>query len=223
MLMALLVLAFTATNVRVDSGAESGIFGAKRFTRHAARLFDQEGHFAFDRDTLRVVARSVLVEVLSCRRNASNSGTVARIAGNAIGADEFLPNMGTQDFLSCLSRPALETSCAEASIQPRPKVRETRAALVEHFRDGHLVHPSACFAPDSAELFDWIASGAAAIPDDEPDDEPGADDRDVDADDGGIEDMPAGDPDDQPGADLVDPAAAQSGEDDETAYGIAAE
>src|SRR3546814_13494165 len=90
----------------------------------------------------------------------SNSGMVARIAGDAIGADEFLPNMGSEDFLLCLSRQALEASCAEASVQPRPKVRETRTALVEHFANEHFVHPSACFAPPADELLDWIRAGA---------------------------------------------------------------
>lgn len=86
---------------------------------------------------------------------------VARIAGNAIGADEFLPNMGSEDFLLCLSRQALEASCAEASVQPRQKVRETRAALVEHFASEHFVHPASRFAPPADELLGWIHAGAA--------------------------------------------------------------
>ncbi|HEX5935079.1 MAG TPA: plasmid partitioning protein, partial [Pseudorhizobium sp.] len=81
--------------------------------------------------------------------------------GDAIGADEFLPNMGSEDFLLCLSRQALEASCAEASVQPRQKVRETRAALVEHFANEHFVHPSGRFAPPADELLDWIRAGAA--------------------------------------------------------------
>ncbi len=61
----------------------------------------------------------------------------------------------------CLSRQALEASCAEASVQPRQKVRETRAALVEHFASEHFVHPSGRFAPTAEELLDWIRAGAA--------------------------------------------------------------
>jgi ParB family chromosome partitioning protein len=91
----------------------------------------------------------------------SNSGMVSRIAGEAIGADEYLPNMGSEDFLLCLSRQALEASCAEASVQPRPKVRETRAALVEHFANEHFVHASGRFAPPADELLEWIRAGAA--------------------------------------------------------------
>lgn len=161
MLMALMVLAFAGQNVRVDSGADGTFYGGKRFSRHAVGLFDENGKLAFDLDTLRVAVRSVLIDVLSCRRGMSNSGMIARIAGDAIGADEFLPNMGSEDFLLCLSRQALEASCAEASVQPRPKVRETRAALVEHFASEHFVHPSGRFAPPADELLDWIRAGVA--------------------------------------------------------------
>ncbi|MBC7280545.1 ParB/RepB/Spo0J family partition protein [Hoeflea sp.] len=160
MLMALMVLAFAGQNVRVDSGADGTFYCGKRFSRHAVGLFDEHGKLAFDQDTLRVAVRSVLIDVLSCRRGMSNSGMVARIAGEAIGADEFLPNMGSEDFLLCLSRQALEASCAEVSVQPRPKVRETRTALVEHFATKHFVHPSGRFAPSADELLDWIRAGA---------------------------------------------------------------
>ncbi|MGO8253464.1 ParB N-terminal domain-containing protein [Rhizobium ruizarguesonis] len=161
MLMALLVLAFAGQNVRVDSGADGTFYGGKRFSRHAVALFDEHGKLAFDQDTLRVAVRSVLIDVLSCRRGMSNSGMVSRIAGEAIGADEYLPNMGSEEFLSCLSRQALEASCAEASMQPRQKVRETRAALVEHFANEHFVHASARFAPPADELLDWIRATSA--------------------------------------------------------------
>ena len=158
MLIALLILAFAGMNVRVDSGAGGVSYDNRRFKRHAAMLFDGEGKFSFDMDTVRVAARSTLVDVLSCRRNASNSGVVSRIAGEAIGADAFLPNMGTVDFLECLSRTALEASCSGTSVLPRPRVRDTRAALVEHFKDGHFVHPAALFAPDLQDLVSFLAA-----------------------------------------------------------------
>ncbi len=158
-LMALLVLAFAGVNVRVDSGVNDHVFGTKRFSRHAVRLLDTNGKLAFDMDTLRETARSALIDVLSCRRGMSNSGLVSRIAGNAIGADAYLPNMGTEDFLFCLSRQSLEASCKEASILPRSRVRETRAALVDHYKDGHFVHPTALFAPDAKELADLLKQG----------------------------------------------------------------
>ena len=156
-LMALLVIAFAGQNVRVDSGSgNSGSFRSQ-IAPHAAMLVDEAGNLTFDKDTLRVAVRSVLIEVLSCRRNMSNSGIVSRIAGAVVGADSFLPNMGTEDFLLCLSRQALEGACADTSVLPRNKVRDTRAALVEHFSQERFVHASALFAPDTNELADWKA------------------------------------------------------------------
>lgn len=156
MLMALLVLAFAGQNVRVDSGANDTVFGPKRFRRHAARLFSEDGKLAFDMETVRVAARSMLIDVLSCRRGMSNSGVVSRIAGDAIGADGFLTNMGSEEFLLCLSRQALEAAAKEVNVLPRPKLRETRAALVEHFKEGHFVHSSALFVPDPNDVADLI-------------------------------------------------------------------
>ncbi|MBS7707863.1 ParB/RepB/Spo0J family partition protein [Chelatococcus asaccharovorans] len=168
MLMALLILAFAGQNVSVTRGAGSGNYGHGKLARHGVMLFDAEGKLAFDMDTLRVVARSMLIDVFSCRENASKSGIVARIAGEAIGANAFLPNMGTEDFLSCLSRPALEASCKDTPVLPRQRVKDTRAALVEHFKEGHFVHSAALFAPDAAGLSHWLSSHAAANEDDEP-------------------------------------------------------
>ena len=156
-LMALLVIAFAGQNVRVDTGAGNTGSFRSQIAPHAAILIDETGNLAFDKDTLRVAVRSVLIEVLSCRRNMSNSGIVSRIAGAVIGSDSFLPNMGTEDFLLCLSRQALEAACADTSVLPRNKVRDTRAALVEHFKEERFVHTSALFAPEANELADWKA------------------------------------------------------------------
>ena len=204
MLMALMVLAVAGQNVRIDSGADGTFYGGKRFSRHVVGLFDEHGKLAFDQDTLRVAVRSVLIDVLSCRRGMSNSGMVARIAGEAIGADEFLPNMGSEDFLLCLSRQALEASCAEASVQPRPKVRETRTALVEHFATKYFVHPSGRFAPPADELLDWIRAASAtdvvgASP--QEDGESDIDDPSVDQPEHDTDDVVEGEPED---ADLPD-------------------
>lgn len=52
---------------------------------------------------------------------------------------------------------------------PRARVKDTRAALVEHFKDGHFVHPAALFAPDAASLSDWLARSAVTdVEDDDP-------------------------------------------------------
>jgi hypothetical protein len=169
-LLALLVLAFAGQNVRVDSGAGGDFRNGTRFGRHAAALFDDKGKFVFDADTLRIAARGVLVDVLSCREGMSKSGLVALVAGAAIGADTFLANMGTEDFLSCLSRPALERSCVDTPVLPRARVKDTRAALVEHFKEGNFVHPAALFAPDADSLSEWL--GKKAVPEDDEDGTP---------------------------------------------------
>jgi len=156
-LMALLVLAFAGRNISIASGSGDDVYGYARMDRHAVRLIGEDGKLGFDRETLQQAARAVLVDVLSCRESRSQSGIVARIAGEAIRADAFLPNMGTEEFLSCLSRAALEGSCKDTPILPRQRVKDTRAALVEHFQEGRFVHASALFAPDTAELTNWLA------------------------------------------------------------------
>jgi len=161
-LMALLVLSFAGMNVTVASGTRDiSYFGSASLGEHAAKLFSQDGKLEFDMDTLRVAVRSLLIDVLSCRKNRSESGVVARVAGEVIGADGFLSNMGTEDFLSCLSRPALEAACKDTSVLPRQRVKDTRAALIEHFKEGSFVHQSALFAPDADKLADWLKKNEA--------------------------------------------------------------
>ncbi len=182
-LMALLILAFAGQNVSVTTGSGGFHNGHSPLAKHAAVLFDGDGKLAFDRDTLRIAARAMLGDVFSCRENASNSGIVARIAGETIGADEFLPNMGTEDFLSCLSRHALEASCKDTPVLPRQRAKDTRAALVEHFKDRRFVHSAALFAPDPTKLSAWLSASTTV-----------ADDADeVDEETAGIADDPAED------------------------------
>ncbi len=162
-LTALLVLAFAGGNVSVASGRTSE-YGAR--AQHARRLIDADGKLAFDRETLHQVAREVLIDVLSCRENRSKSGVVARVAGAAIGADEFLPNLATEEFLSCLSRTALEASLQGTSVLPRPRVKDTRAALVAHYADGRFLYPAALFAPAADVVAEWTEDNAP-VDDDE--------------------------------------------------------
>ncbi len=124
-------------------------------------LVDETGRLAFDREALQVAARSALIDTLSARRNRSDSGLVARIAGRAIGADGFLPNMRTDEFLSCLSRQALERSCNGTSVLPRQRVKDTRAALVEHFSERSFVYPAAEFEIDPSEVASWRGTHTA--------------------------------------------------------------
>ncbi|MCR6727842.1 ParB/RepB/Spo0J family partition protein [Agrobacterium fabrum] len=221
MLMALLVLAFAGQNVRVDSGASDSVYGPKRFRRHAARLLSEDGKLAFDMETVRVAARSMLIDVLSCRRGMSNSGVVSRIAGDATGANSFLPNMGSEDFLLCLSRQALEAAAKEANVLPRQKVRETRAALVDHFSQERFIHASALFAPDRQDVVGLIKHGEAV--DDEEEAETETETADVEEEQ--IEEEgadPFEDEDDLPGT-FEDGSEAGDPDEDQDAYGIAAE
>lgn len=172
-LMALLVLAFAGMNVSVTSGASGASpYGSADLGGHAARLFNAEGAFVFDMDTLRIAVRSLLIDVLSCRSGRSKSGIVARVAGDAVGADGFLANMGTEEFLSCLSRPALEASCKDSSVLPRQKVKDTRAALVAHYAEGRFVHAAALFEPNPVKLANWLKDNEPVVEDqDEGDDD----------------------------------------------------
>ncbi len=160
-LMALLILAFSGTNVSVASGASDNPYGHAKCRPHAVRLIGEDGKLSFDREILVQAARSVLIEVLSLRRNRSDSGLIARIAGDAIGADDFLPNMATEDFLSCLSRNALEATAETAGVPGRIKVKDTRVALVEHFAEGKLVYPAALLAPSTEDVRSWVGRFAS--------------------------------------------------------------
>lgn len=161
MLLALLVLSLAGTNITIASGSSDNPYGHADCRKHAARLIGEDGKLAFDRETLQQVAREVLIDVMSLRRNRSDSGITARIAGDAIGADIFLPNMATEDFLSCLSRVALEAAAEQAGVSGRIKVKDTRAALVEHFAEEIFVHPAALMAPSAEEAGAWAARYAA--------------------------------------------------------------
>ena len=167
-LTALLVLAFAGQNVSVASGADGHAYGFGRMARHAVRLIGPDGRLDYDRETLQQVARAVLVDVLSTREDRTQSGMVARVAGVAIGADAHLPNMGTEDFLACLSRSALEAACADTSVQPKPRVKDTRAALVDYFKEGRFVHPAALFRPDPAKLVEYLRTNDVPDGEDEP-------------------------------------------------------
>ncbi len=140
-LLGLLVLAFGCDNVAVDSG--SGLSGNDR--RVIASSLVEGGVLTADPDTLRQAARQMLIGVLSCRDNRSQSGSLARIAGETIGASHRLPNMATEEFLSCLSRGALETVAKTEGVNIAPRATDTRARLVTRFKDGTFVYPAALF------------------------------------------------------------------------------
>ena len=82
----------------------------------------------------------------------TDSGLVARVAGDAIGADTFLPNMGTDDFLKCLSKAAMERAASALNVLPRATGKATRAAVVEHVGTSTYILPAARFALSPAEI-----------------------------------------------------------------------
>lgn len=157
-LLGMLVLALGARNVDVRSGVKDKAFAS--YGHACARIADQlteGGALTRDMAILRHAAREMLVQALSCREGHSQSGMNARYAGTAIGADLYLPNMATPEFLKCLSKPAIERAASAERVLPRNTGKETRAALIAHVGTGTYVHPAARFAPTAAEL----ASGGA--------------------------------------------------------------
>ena len=149
-LLALLVLALGGKNISIQSAAEGGRYGREAL---ACDLIEG-GVLSTDQDAVRKAARAMLQVALSCRDNMTNSGIVARVAGDAIDAKLFLPNMATEEFLSCLSKAALEKAAAAEGVKIGSRSKDTRANLIERFRDGTYLHPSALFAPTPDEIAD---------------------------------------------------------------------
>jgi ParB family chromosome partitioning protein len=147
-LIALLVLAFSASNVEVRSGDYDKV--NKR--RDVVSRITDGGRLTKDITLLRSAAREVLTTILSCRTGYHTSGIPALIAGDTIGADTHLPNMATEEFLSCLSKAALEKTAASLGVPPGPRAKDTRAAVIEQAGKGHFVHPNARFAPTEEQL-----------------------------------------------------------------------
>jgi ParB family transcriptional regulator, chromosome partitioning protein len=88
----------------------------------------------------------------------TDSGPGARIAGEAIGASLYLPTMATDEFLSCLSRQALEKAATTEGVRAEVRVRDTRARFIERFTDTRYLYPGALFQVTAEEL------AAAATP-----------------------------------------------------------
>jgi ParB family chromosome partitioning protein len=147
-LLGLLILAFGCDNVSVDSGGD--VRGDDR--QAICRALTEGGVLTTDLDLLRQAARKMLIGVLSCRENRSQSGPFARIAGDAIGASLRLPNMATEEFLSCLSRGALETVTVAEGVNIAPRAKDTRARMVTRFKDGTFVYPGALFRQTPEEF-----------------------------------------------------------------------
>jgi|HubBroStandDraft_6_1064221.scaffolds.fasta_scaffold01169_3 ParB family chromosome partitioning protein len=153
-LLGLLVLALAGKNVSIQSGADMSPFDRERI----AATITEGGVLTSDFGLIRTAARSMLVAALSCRDNMSNSGPGARIAGEAIGASLYLPTMATDEFLSCLSRQALEKAATTEGVRPEVRVRDARGRFIERFTDTRYVYPGALFQVTPEEI------AAAATP-----------------------------------------------------------
>ena len=140
-LLALLILAFGGKNVSVQSGSGMDAFERNKICKTIA----EGGVLTMDHDVLRRAARDMLTGVLSCRNNMTDSGIVARIAGDAIGASLYLPNMATEEFLSCLSKAGIEKAASAEGVRIEPRGKDTRARLIERFKDSVYVYPAAVF------------------------------------------------------------------------------
>ena len=162
-IIGLLVLALGAQNVSVQSPLDCG-----RTNREEIRdRISNGGVLTADATLLHSAARDMLKFVLSCRANMTDSGISSRIAGETLGAATHLPTMATEEFLSCLSRQALERSAATEGVKVEVRVKDTRASLIKHCAGTTWHFPGALFpltdeeranAPSHVE---WVGGSAA--------------------------------------------------------------
>jgi ParB/RepB/Spo0J family partition protein len=146
-LLGLLVLALGANNVSVQGPLYDG-----RYDRRDIRdRISEGGVLTADAALLHAAARDMLKAVLSCRANMTDSGMSSRIAGVTLGASAHLPTMATDDFLSCLSRAALEGSATNEGVKVEVRVKDTRAAFVKHCTGKKWLFPGALFPLTDAE------------------------------------------------------------------------
>jgi len=148
-LIALLVLALASRNVEVKTGLARGPIQRDGRAEIAATL-TEGGAVTSDPALLQAAARSMLAYTLSCRENWSQSGPVARIAGDAVGADAHLPNMATSEFLSCLSKAAVEDVAVGLDVPVQPTGKATRGAVIARVGGGRWLYPPALFAAAEA-------------------------------------------------------------------------
>jgi ParB-like chromosome segregation protein Spo0J len=193
-LVGLLVLALAADNVSIRTHEYVPI-------QPIVSVIAEGGKLTSDTGLIKSTAIKVLQTVLNCRlAYGEGGGLAARIAGDAIGADADLPHMGTEEFLACLSRAALEAEASRHRVLPRGRVKDTRAALIEQVRETRLVLPAAQFALTEQESSDF-AKKVSYYPSDEAEgDEEGdktvdpsttPEDADLDHDDGDVDQIAA--------------------------------
>ncbi len=148
-LIGLLVLALAGRNVEVKTGLAHAA-GLHDTRREIAASLSEGGALTSDPALLQTAARAMLRFSLSCRDNWSQSGPVARIAGDAINADAHLPNMATGEFLACLSKAAVEGVALDLNVPVQPTGKATRGAVVARVGEGRWLYPPALFAAADA-------------------------------------------------------------------------
>lgn len=144
-LMALLVLALAADNVSVMRPDHVERYRNECDRKALALGLTAGGAVTMDPATLRAAARRMLASVLSCQVDASSSGLAARHAGVVAGADQYLPTMASEEFLSCLSKPAITTAARENGLAPGDRAKDTQASMIRTFDQRTYVHPAARF------------------------------------------------------------------------------
>ena len=162
-IIGLLVLALGAQNVSVQSPLDYG-----RSNREEIRdRISEGGVLTADATLLHSAARDMLKFVLSCRANMTDSGISSRIAGETLGAATHLPTMATEEFLSCLSRQALERSAATEGVKVEVRVKDTRASLIKHCAGRTWHFPGALFPltdegrANAPSHIEWVGGSAA--------------------------------------------------------------
>jgi ParB family chromosome partitioning protein len=60
--------------------------------------------------------------------------------------------MATEEFLSCLSKTAIERVGSSLNVLPRQRVKDTRAAVIAEAAGSTYIHPAALFALSQAEI-----------------------------------------------------------------------
>jgi ParB family chromosome partitioning protein len=146
-LIGLLVLALGAQNVSVQTDRSTASTRTK-----LVQSITEAGQLTHDAERTRVVARQMLADVLSCSPGRSDSGLVARIAGDALGADVHISTMATEEFLACLSKAGIEKVGSSLRVLPRPRAKDTRAEVIKQASGTTYVHPAAHFALTEAEI-----------------------------------------------------------------------
>jgi ParB family chromosome partitioning protein len=104
---------------------------------------DDDAALRADPTTLLQTARDALRIGLSLRDTTygGNSGMVARAAGVAVNADRHLPTMGTEEFVSCLSKSEMEAVGSASGVVPRQTGKATRSAVIERLKHQAYVYP----------------------------------------------------------------------------------